>query len=78
METTAFENELKTISTMIRSWSSDALFCDGYTELLYNIKRDTDIKRRRGHAKRLKLLLMVQTQWLMSEWLRAKRNEHLQ
>lgn len=73
MKTENFDQELKTLAAMVGSFQSDVLFNQEYEALLAKIKMDSDLSRRQKKAKRLRKLLMHQAQFLMNEWLKAKR-----
>lgn len=74
MRAEQFDERLKILSAMIGSFSSDELFIVEYGDLLQDIKVDSDPQRRGRNAKRMKKLLMIQTEFLMNAWLRAKHD----
>ena len=71
----AFDNEIRTLSVMVGSWSSDELFAESYLELLEKVRAVNDPGLKHSWASRMKELALRQTQWLANEWLQAKRED---
>ena len=74
MRTEKFDERLRILSTLVGSFNSDDLFIIEYGDLLKDIRTDEDRQRRAQHALRMRKLLMIQAEFLMNAWLRAKHD----
>ena len=72
-----FDNELKNLSLLIGSWNADELFYECYKELLEKVRAENDASIKYSRASRIKKLALLQTQWLMNQWLIEKRKHEV-
>lgn len=75
MQTEEFERELSQISQMIGTWKTDELFLSCYEDLLARVRNEPDPSVKHYRAERMQKLCLKQCEWLMNQWLIAKR-EH--
>jgi len=54
-------------------WSSDELFVSFYEEILEKIKAGNDTAIKSSRAIRMRKLLMLQSEFIINEWLKTKR-----
>lgn len=77
MRTETFEKELQNLSLLVGSWNADELFCSCYQDLLNKVKAGDGHEQKVEQAGRMRKLLMHQTEWMMNQWLSAKRNGNM-
>lgn len=64
-----FDTELRNLGHMVGSWASDELFVESYKDLLMKVKKEQSAVLRMDRATRLKKLLMLQSRWLIQQWI---------
>lgn len=76
MDAEQFEGRLRELQAMTRQDVATELFEQAYESLL------TDVRALPGpryeKVGRMQRVLMHQAEWLMNEWLRAKRNDYVE
>lgn len=73
MKPETFDTELRNLAILVGSWDSDELFNDFYLELLEKIKAGEDPDIKYSQVIRMRKILMIQSEFLINAWLRAKR-----
>ncbi len=71
-----FNTKLRTLSSMVGSFESDALFVDLYTDLLQDVQ-SVGVGRF-SMLQRLKTLLMLQLEFMTNEYLSAPKDDEPQ
>ena len=61
------------LAVMVRNDQAMDLFTDSYAELLTEVKQEMDANRRTEQLLKMKMMLMVQSAYVLNEYIREKK-----
>ena len=67
-----FNQAIKELEAVVGTPEGDELFNQLYGELLIRVAKEEDERTKRAHATRMRLLAVIQGQYLLNEWAKAK------
>lgn len=73
MDTNQFKNRMGDLAAMVRNDQAMDLFNESYEALLTEVKQGEDADRRTEQAVKMKMMLMHQAGYLMSEHIRYQK-----
>ena len=72
MKQDEFNERLSQLAAVVGSAQGDELFNELYAELLIAVAKDTDERRKRERAERMRKLAAAQGAYLIEAWAKAK------
>lgn len=67
-----FNQAIMELEAVVGTAEGDELFNQLYGELLIKVAKEDDERIKRAHATRMRLLAVIQGQYLVNEWAKAK------
>ena len=67
-----FNAAIKELEAVVGTAEGDELFNQLYGELIIKVAKEDDERVKRAHATRMRLLAVIQGQYLINEWARQK------
>lgn len=67
-----FNQAIKELEAVVGTPEGDELFNQLYGELLIKVAKEDDERIKRAHATRMRLLAVIQGQYLLNAWAKAK------